>query len=33
MSRELPLDGYKWDNIEKFTSDFVKTFDDNGDKG
>ena len=24
MSRELPLDGYKWDNIDKFTSDFVK---------
>ena len=33
MSRKLPLDGYKWDNIDKFTSDFVKNYDDNGDKG
>ena len=33
MGRKLPLDGYKWDNIDKFTSDFVKNYDDNGDKG
>ena len=32
MSQKLPLDGYKWDNIEKFTSDFVKNYV-NGDKG
>ena len=33
MSRKLPLDGYKWDNIDKFTCDFVKNYDDDGDKG
>ena len=33
MSQKLPLDGYKWDNIDKFTSDFVKNYDINGDKG
>ena len=33
MSRKLHLDGYKWDNIDKFTNDFVKNYDDNGDKG
>ena len=33
MGRKLPLDGYKWDNSDKFTSDFVKNYDDNGDKG
>ena len=32
MSRKLPLDGYKWDNIDKFTCDFVKNYDDDGDK-
>ena len=33
MSQKLPLDGYKWDNIEKFTDDFVKNYDINGDVG
>ena len=33
MGGKLPLDGYKWDNVDKFTSDFVKNYDDNGDKG
>ena len=33
MSRKLPLDGYKWCDIDKFTSGFVKNYDDNGDKG
>ena len=33
MNQKLPLDGYKWNNIEKFTSDFVKNYDVNGDKG
>ena len=33
MSHKLHLDRYKWDNIDKFTSDFVKSYDINGDKG
>ena len=33
MSQKLPLDGYELDNIEKFTSYFVKNYDVNGDKG
>ena len=33
MSQKLSLDGYKWSDIDKFTSDFVKNYDDNGDKG
>ena len=33
MNQKLPLDGYKWNNIEKFTSDFVKNYDVIGDKG
>ena len=33
MSQKVPLDGYEWDNIEKFTSYFVKNYDVNGDKG
>ena len=33
MSQKLPLEGYKWDNIEKFASDFVKSYDVDGDKG
>ena len=33
MSGKLPLDGYKWDNVDKFTSYFVKNYDDDGDKG
>ena len=32
MSQKLPLDGYEWENIDKFTSDFVKNYDVNGDK-
>ena len=30
MSHKLPLDVYKWDNIEKFFSDFVKNYDVHG---
>ena len=33
LSQKLPSDGFKWDNIDKFTSDFVKNYNDNGDKG
>ena len=33
MSQKLPLDVYELDNIEKFTSYFVKNYDVNGDKG
>ena len=33
MNQNLPLDGYKWNNIEKFTNDFVKNYDVIGDKG
>ena len=33
MNEKLPLDGYEWDNIDKFTSDFVKNDDVNGDVG
>ena len=33
MGQKLLLDGYKWDDIKKFTSDFVKNYDVNGDKG
>ena len=33
MSRKQPLDGCKWCDIDKFTSDFVKNYDDNSDKG
>ena len=32
MSQKLPLDGYEWGNIDKFTSDFVKKYDVNDDK-
>ena len=32
MNQKLPLDGYEWENIDKFTSDFVKNYDVNGDK-
>ena len=32
MNRKLPLDGCKWSDIDKFTSDFVKNYDDNDDK-
>ena len=30
MSHKLPLDVYKWDNIENFFSDFVKNYDVHG---
>ena len=33
MSQILPLDGYQWDNIDKFTSDFIKNYDINSEKG
>ena len=33
MNEKLLLDGYEWDNIDKFTSDFVKNDDANGDVG
>ena len=33
MSQKLPLGEYKWNNIEKFTSDFLKNCGINGDKG
>ena len=33
MSQKLPLHGYKWDNIEKFTGDFLKNYDINGNIG
>ena len=33
MRKKLPLNGYKWANAENFDSDFIKTYDDNSDKG
>ena len=33
MNKKLPLDSYEWDNVEKFDRDFIKNYDDNGDKG
>ena len=33
MGQKLPLDGYEWDDIKKFSSDFVKNCDVNDDKG
>ena len=33
MGQKLPLDGYEWDDIKKFSSDFVKNYDVNDDKG
>ena len=33
MCKKLPLNGYKWANAEDFDSDFIKTYDDNSDKG
>ena len=33
MIKKLPLDGYKCHSVEKFDSDFIKSYDDNGDKG
>ena len=33
MCKKLPLNGYKWANVEEFDSDFIKNYDDNSDKG
>ena len=33
MCKKLPLNGYKWANVEKFDSDFIKNYDVNSDKG
>ena len=33
MSQKLPLDGYKWNDIKTFTSDFLKNYDVDGDEG
>ena len=33
MCKKLPLNGYKWGNVEEFDSDFIKNYDDNSDKG
>ena len=33
MNKKLPLDGFKWSDINIFTSDFIKNYDDEGDKG
>ena len=33
MGQKLTLDGYEWDDIKIFTSDFVKNYNVNGDEG
>ena len=34
MSQKLPVDGFKWKkNMSKFNEDFIKTYDEDGDKG
>ena len=33
MNRKLPLNGYKWADKTIFTDDFIKNYDDEGDKG
>ena len=33
MDRTLPLNGYKWAGVSIFTDDFIKNYDDEGDKG
>ena len=33
MSRKLPLDGYKWCDVNMFTNDFIKSYNDDNDKG
>ena len=33
MNRTLPLNGYKWADKAIFTDDFIKNYDDKGDKG
>ena len=32
MNKMLPLNGYKWADISIFTDDFIKKYDDEGDK-
>ena len=32
MKKTLPLNGYKWADVSKFTDDFIKNYDDEGDK-
>ena len=33
MNKTLPLNGYKWADVSKFTDDFIKNYDNEGDKG
>ena len=34
MSKKLPVRGFKWlDNLSMFTEEFIKNYDENGDKG
>ena len=34
MIKKLPIDSFKWiDNLEKFTSDFIKNYDEDSDTG
>ena len=33
MNKKLPLNGYKWADKSIFTDDFIKNYDDEGDKG
>ena len=33
MNRTSPLNGYKWEDVSIFTDDFIKNYDDKGDKG
>ena len=33
MCKKLPLNGYKWANVEELDSDFIKNYDDNSGKG
>ena len=34
MTQKLPVDGFKWKkNMSKFNEDFIKNYDEDGDKG
>ena len=33
MNKTVPLNSYKWANVSIFTDDFIKDYDDTGDKG
>ena len=33
MNKKLPLNGYKWADTAIFTDEFIKNYNDNGDKG